>query len=74
MDKTSLNIKRAMVWGLSFGTALVLSLGLVYGPEPLLNTDIGTYSMKYFILTVLPLGFIFLVWGDALLGTKILPD
>lgn len=74
MDKTSLNIKRAMVWGISFATAFVLSLIIVYGPAPLLETDIDTYSVKYFILTVIPMGFIFLVWGDVLLGTKILPD
>lgn len=74
MDKTSLKIKRAMVWGISFATAFVLSLIIVYGPAPLLETDIDTYSVKYFILTVIPMGFIFLVWGDVLLGTKILPD
>ncbi|NJL94151.1 MAG: hypothetical protein HC915_10715 [Anaerolineae bacterium] len=63
--------KRALIWVISFSTALVLSFLIVY---VLLGTDIPTYSVKYFVLTVIPLGFFFLIWGDALLGTGILPD
>lgn len=71
MDKTSLTIKRALVWGISFVTGFVLTFLLVY---LYLDTDIKTYSVKYFLLTAIPLSFLFLVWGDVLLGTNILPD
>jgi hypothetical protein len=59
------------VWVISFAVAFVLSLGIVY---VWLQTDIETYSVKYFLLTVIPLGFMFLIPLDWLLGTKILPD
>lgn len=64
-------VKQAVVWIVSFATATALSLLLVYIP---LETDLDTYSIKYFILTVLPIGFLFLIWGDYLLGANILPD
>jgi hypothetical protein len=59
------------VWVISFAVAFVLSLGIVY---VWLQTDIETYSVKYFLLTVIPLGFMFFIPLDWLLGTKILPD
>jgi len=68
---TSLLIKRAIVWGASFGMGLVLALGVVF---ILMETDLETYSYLYFVLTWIPLSMIFVIWGDALLGTKILPD
>jgi hypothetical protein len=71
MDKTSLTIKRTLVWGISFVIGFVLTFLLVY---LYLDTDIETYSVKYFLLTAIPLSFLFLVWGDVLLGTNILPD
>lgn len=71
MDKTSLTIKRTLVWGISFVIGFVLTFLLVY---LYLDSDIETYSVKYFLLTAIPLSFLFLVWGDVLLGTNILPD
>ncbi len=68
---TLLWIKRAMVWGGGMGVGLVLSLLIVYIP---MQTDLETYSLTYFIVTWIPLGMIFVIWGDALLGTRILPD
>jgi hypothetical protein len=70
MDTTML-IKRGLVWGLSTVVGVAVSLVIVY---VVLGTDIDTYSVKYFVLTVIPIGAIFLIWGDLLLGTKILPD
>jgi multidrug efflux pump subunit AcrB len=70
MDTTML-IKRGLVWGLSTVVGFALAMVIVY---VVLGTDIDTYSVKYFILTALPLGVIALIWGDLLLGTKILPD
>jgi len=68
---TTLMLKRALVWGIGMATGLILSLVTVY---MVLGTDIDTYSMKYFILTVIPIGMIFVIWGDLLLGAKILPE
>ncbi len=59
------------LWAVSFTLALIISLGIVY---VWLGTDIATYSVKYFLLTVIPLGFLILIPLDWLLGTKILPE
>ena len=68
---TMLWLKRALVWGVSMGVAFPLTLFIVFG---LMSTDIETYTVVYFILTWIPLGIIGVIWGDALLGTRILPD
>lgn len=67
----SLRVKQAAIWIVSMAVALVITVALVYGP---LATDIDTYSIKYFVLTVIPLGCFFVIWGDYLLGAQILPD
>lgn len=59
------------LWAVSFLVAFIISLGIVY---VWLDTDIETYSIKYFILTVIPLAFLILIPLDWLLGTKLLPD
>lgn len=69
--KGARRVKQAIVWSLSFGVAIALSIFIVYG---LLDTDIETYTWVYFVLTVLPIGFIFVIWGDLLLGANIMPD
>lgn len=68
---TTLLIKRAIVWGVSMAAGFVVGLLIVY---VLMGSDIETYSVKYFILTFVPIGIIFMIWGDLLLGTKILPE
>ncbi|HLA44322.1 MAG TPA: hypothetical protein VJZ27_12845 [Aggregatilineales bacterium] len=68
---TTLTIKRTLVWGVSMVTGIIISLAIVY---VLLDSDLDTYTMKYFILTFIPIGIIFVIWGDLLLGTKILPE
>ena len=67
----NLSVKRALIWGISIVTGFILTWLLVY---VVLGTDIEKYSISYFVLTALPLGFILLIWGDLLLGTKILPE
>jgi hypothetical protein len=67
----SLTVKRAIIWAVSFVTAFVLTFVLVY---VVLGTNIEKFSNAYFVLTAVPIGFVFLIWGDLLLGTKILPD
>jgi hypothetical protein len=67
----SLNVRRAVIWTVSMAIGFFLTFLLVIGP---LETDISTYSIKYFVLTAISLGCFFLIWGDYLLGTQILPD
>jgi hypothetical protein len=59
------------VWVFSFFAALILTLLIVYVG---LGTDIQTYSVKYFVVTVIPIAMIFVIWLDYLLDTKMLPD
>ncbi len=68
---TTLLFKRVLVWGISTVIGLVITLGIIFGP---MATDIDTYSVKYMILTWIPVTMIFVVWGDLLMGTKILND
>ena len=67
----NMSVKRALVWGVSMVTGFVMTWLLVY---VVLGTDLERYSISYFVLTAVPLGFILLIWGDLLLGTRILPD
>lgn len=69
-DKRALRVKQGMIWGVSFAIALAISFALL----PLMKTDLATYSIKYFILTVIPIAMVFVIWGDYLLGAEILPD
>lgn len=64
-------IRRAMVWGLSFGIGLAITMAIIYGP---METDLYTYSIKYMVLTWIPVSMIFVVWADLFMGTKILND
>lgn len=59
------------VWAVSFGTAFLLSLGLVIIA---FDTTFERYGNSWFILTVVSLGFMILIPLDWLLGTKIMPD
>ena len=67
----SLTVKRSIIWVVSFVTAFVLTFLLIY---VVLGTNLEKYSTEYFVLTAAPIGFVFLIWGDLLLGTKILPN
>lgn len=60
-----------VVWGVSFGVALVLSWLIVFVA---FGTTFERYGTLTFVATVFSLGFLFLIWLDYLLGTKILPD
>lgn len=68
---TTLFVKRSLIWGISFVIGLIISFGIVLGP---MGTDLATFSLKYFVLLVIAVSMIFVVWGDLLLGTKILKD
>jgi hypothetical protein len=71
MENRELRIKQGIAWGISIGVAFALSLFTVYVP---LGTDLDTYTIKYFVLTVISFACFFVIWLDYLLDAKILPD
>jgi uncharacterized membrane protein YphA (DoxX/SURF4 family) len=38
------------------------------------GVTIDEYGIIYFLVTAIPLGFVFLIWLDHFAGTNILPD
>ncbi|MAS33343.1 MAG: hypothetical protein CL610_05015 [Anaerolineaceae bacterium] len=86
---SSLTVKRVIVWVVSlilgFLTALgVITIGFALLPHlvlPPIFTPVSSeaisierYGTIYFITTMGPLALLYLVWLDAFMGTKILPD
>lgn len=70
-NNTVLWIKRGAVWAVSLVTGFILAFLIVVGP---MKTDLATFSLTYFVPLGISIGMIFVIWGDALLGTRILPD
>jgi hypothetical protein len=68
---TTLAIKRAIVFGISAAVGFVATMAIVLGP---METDVETYSYTYFVLTWIPISATVMIWGDVLMGTKILKD
>ncbi|PJF44600.1 MAG: hypothetical protein CUN55_03125 [Phototrophicales bacterium] len=60
-----------VVWALSFGLGLLISLFIVFVA---FDTTMERYGTVYFLMTVVSIGFMILIPLDWLLGTKILPD
>lgn len=86
---SALTVRRIIVWvvslGLGFLTALlIITVGFAILPSiqlpPLLTpvqseaVSIQKYGIIYFICTAGPLALVYLVWLDAFMGTRILPD
>lgn len=81
---SALNLKRLVVIILSQALGIVLT-GLMIGPGfDLLSALLGSpairgispavYGTIYFLATSIPIGLIIMIWMDAFLDTKILPD
>ncbi|MBK8026260.1 MAG: hypothetical protein IPK19_33940 [Chloroflexi bacterium] len=73
-------LKRLVVWAVSmvlgfavaaFIVIVILPSIPVQGGHPI---SIQQYGGQYFFWTGFPIGLIFVVWLDALLDTRILPD
>lgn len=81
---SSLNVKRLIVIALSqvIGFALAfLIITVGFNALPLISSiqtpqgvTIAEYGILYFIVTAVPIGIIVMIWMDAFLDTKILPD
>lgn len=76
---SGLTFKRLAVWALGMATGFIIAFLIVVVGFPLLKAEeagitIAEYGTTYFLVTAVPLGIIFVVWLDALLDTRILPD
>lgn len=74
-----LTLKRLAVWAVGMGTGFILAFLIIVVGFPLLKAEeagitIAEYGTTYFLVTAVPLGIIFVIWLDALLDTRILPD
>lgn len=81
---SALTIRRILVWivahVLGLGTGyLIITVG--FDLLPLFSSikvpqavSIEEYGILYFLFTAVPIGFIFLIWIDAFMDTRILPD
>lgn len=81
---SALNLKRLIVFVLSQVLGFIVGvviIGPLFDMLPLVSSiqtpqgrDIATYGYQYFFWTFFPIGLIIMIWMDAFLDTKILPD
>ena len=79
-----LTIKRIVVWVVSMtlgflSTFLIITVGFDALPlfssiETPQGVTISEYGILYFLVTAVPLGFVFVIWLDKFMDTRILPD
>ncbi|MBI5669274.1 MAG: hypothetical protein HZC41_14820 [Chloroflexi bacterium] len=75
---SSLTVRRLIVWVVSFVLGFVISL-LIISSFPIIlpsarSVSIQEYGTTYFLVTMVPIALVFVIWLDAVMGTKILPD
>lgn len=78
---SSLFIRRAIVWIVSMGLGVAISMIIILVALPALSPNpneepigIMTYGLQYFFWTAFPLGLVFVTILDYFLDTKIWPD
>ena len=81
---SGLTIRRIIVWVISMLLGLVVGYGLItvgFDMLPLFSAvqtpqgvTIAEYGVQYYLFTSLPIGMVFVIWLDAFMGTRILPD
>lgn len=85
---SSLTIRRLIVWVVSMALGLLVGYGIItvgFDMLPLLvifggaiqvpqGVSLEEYGMIYFLFTAVPIGFVFVIWLDAFMDTRILPD
>ena len=73
-------LKRLIVWAVSMVLGFVVAALIVIVLLPSVPVQAGhaisiaDYGIQYFFWTGFPIGLIFVIWLDALLDTRILPD
>ena len=81
---SSLTIRRIIVWVVSMVLGLLLGYGIItvgFDMLPLFSAvqtpqgvSIDEYGMLYYLFTSIPIGLVFVIWLDAFMDTRILPD
>ncbi len=81
---SSLTIRRIIVWVVSMVLGLIVGYGIItvgFDMLPLFSAvqtpqgvSIDEYGMLYYLFTSIPIGLVFVVWLDAFMDTRILPD
>lgn len=81
---SSLTIRRIIVWVISMGLGFVVGNGIItvgFDLLPLFTSiqapqgiSIQEYGTIYFLFTAVPIGLVFVIWLDAFMDTRILPD
>lgn len=81
---SSLTIRRIIVWVVSMGLGFLVGYGTItigFDMLPLFSSieapqgvSIAEYGILYFVFTAVPIGLVFVIWLDAFMDTRILPD
>ncbi|GIL11972.1 MAG: hypothetical protein DWB42_14050 [Chloroflexi bacterium] len=76
---SSLTVRRLAVWAVSLILGFVISWLIITVGFPILlpsarSITIQDYGYIYFLVTMIPISLVFVIWLDALMNTKILPD
>jgi hypothetical protein len=76
---SSLTVRRLAVWAVSLVLGFVISWLIITVGFPILlpsarSITIQDYGYIYFLVTMIPISLVFVIWLDALMNTKILPD
>ncbi|MCY3779111.1 MAG: hypothetical protein OXG78_02270 [Chloroflexi bacterium] len=81
---SSLTIRRIIVWVVSMVLGLLVGYGIItvgFDMLPLFSAvqtpqgvSIEEYGVLYYLFTSIPIGLVFVVWLDAFMDTRILPD
>ncbi len=81
---SSLTIRRLIVWVVSMVLGLIVGYGIItigFDLLPLFSAvqtpqgvSIEEYGIQYYLFTSIPIGLVFVIWLDAFMDTRILPD
>lgn len=81
---SGLTIRRIIVWTVSMVLGfvvgyLIITVGFNALPaftsvQKPAGVTIEEYGILYFLFTAVPIGFVFVIWLDYFMDTKILPD
>ena len=81
---SSLAMRRLIVWVISMVLGLIVGYGIItigFDMLPLLSAvqtpqgvSIQEYGIQYYLFTSIPIGLVFVIWLDAFMDTRILPD
>lgn len=81
---SSLTIRRIIVWVVSMGLGFLVGYGIItvgFDMLPLISSiqapqgvSLSEYGILYFAFTAVPIGLVFVIWLDAFMDTRILPD